>query len=420
MPLRMIPGLVLAVLMLARGAVATANWTALQATYCAREPGFLERAAALQAGARLLASCGVEERSLASARVADAVAEGTRRCLAPGSRRGSDMWCVDVMDGVKELSALSFTHPRGLAFVGSLARFVFLPIPKAASSTMRHWNTEAFLEEFASARAFTDLLVPSALKPISIKGKDRCKGATVWRRLRERGLPGETNAVFVFVRDPLERFCSGWRELQAYNASSGHRPWGSELLRRLLGDELLADLSDAAPRERQERAMLHFVRALACNAELNEHLAPQSTFLLPLKQLARSNVVIAPLSALPEVLPAAAEMSGLDVERARAFALGPRANERGVRAVVKENAEEEEGTRGGGGGGPRNPQLQPIIQSHRVAAVWPQPSDVEAILDSNARDVWCWRHFPDYLVFPFFAPPTWCLENFRGLLDSSA
>ena len=234
------------------------------------------------------------------------------------------MWCVG---GAAVHGARSFTHPPGLSFIGRDARHILLPVPKAGSSTLRHWNKQVFTEQqraaVAAGRPGAAGLLMAAHKP----HPDRCAGAG----LLDEIAPAVRDAAVAFavVRDPLLRFCSGWLEIRgSYGQSEKLRPWG---LRALRLKPFFADLAAepqppahcgpgdgaAAP---EAHALAAAVLDLACGADWNEHLTPQPEARFIPEGFLGPGSVVAPLEALATVLLAAAAAANLSNATAHRFA----------------------------------------------------------------------------------------------------
>ncbi|KAJ8599298.1 hypothetical protein CTAYLR_008835 [Chrysophaeum taylorii] len=261
------------------------------------------------------------------------IADGRRFCRKPLR----DMWCLD-MDTVR-----GFGHPQGMVYVGRNAKFVYLPIPKVATTTGRQWSRAAFREDSGKPGNY---LIPEAKKPVA----DRMEGASLFRLL-----PSTQGVAFAFVRDPLNRFASAWREIEAYGKS--RREWG----KYVLGAQGFANAT--------EHRMAKCVRELACIRDWNEHLTPQ-TFFLPDGWTGD----LAPVDRLPSFLPRAARAANLSEATARKF------------AALEVNKREG----------------------------WPRPENILAELDAAdrvdrprvpTRFLWCWIYARDYAAFSFFSPP---------------
>ena len=80
-------------------------------------------------------------------------------------------WCADAWDGAP-LTARSFGHPQGMCYVGRAGAFLYLPVPKVATTVGRQWAAAAYGEE---AGAPAPWLIPAAAKPPA----DRLDGATL-------------------------------------------------------------------------------------------------------------------------------------------------------------------------------------------------------------------------------------------------
>ena len=82
--------------------------------------------------------------------------------------------------------------------------------------------------EFVEHDQHLHLTIPTLAKPVA----DRNDGAALWRKV-PRKTAENAKAVFAFVRDPLDRFASGWREMRAYERGpAGRRGWGKVVLRQ--------------------------------------------------------------------------------------------------------------------------------------------------------------------------------------------
>ena len=314
-------------------------------------------------------------------------------------------WCADAWDGAP-LTARSFGHPQGMCYVGRAGAFLYLPVPKVATTVGRQWAAAAYGEE---AGAPAPWLIPAAAKPPA----DRLDGATLYRLLP--GAVKRSAAAFAFVRDPLSRYASGWRELRAYERGPpARRGWGKVALRQrgfyanasdVAAVAALFGANERGPRRRPPAAspedlalrdgvLAAAARDLACDADWNEHLTPQTAF-FP----AGFSGVVAPAESMDAVLPAAAAAANLSAATARRFVAAAPDDERRRPA----NANARDG--------------------------WPQPEDLKTAfvhadrgsLDPPTTHVWCWTHARDYATFAaFYAPPPWCAAAWRALGFGSA
>lgn len=298
-------------------------------------------------------------------RAIEAQLASTARSACGTSRKGDDVafmdiWCVDAWDGVRT-PVRSFGHPQGMCYIGKSASFLYLPIPKVATTTGRRWARQAYKEDRAPE---LNVAIPTRQKPQA----DRMDGAALFRKLP---VSIKTRAVsFSFVRDPLMRFASAWREIQAYELGPPkRRGWGKRVLR-------------AQPffnTTRRELKLALAIRDLACFRDWNEHLTPQALFFPE-----DFEGVVAPVDILPQVLPLAAAAANLSADTARAFA--------------ETTANPSKG--------------------------WPQPEEIMGALDEADRlarlspptkYVWCWVYTVDYATFDYFQQPAFCEEAWQAL-----
>lgn len=289
----------------------------------------------------------------------------TARNACGTSRKGDsvafvDMWCVDAWDG-SATTVRSFGHPQGMCYIGKSASFLYLPIPKVATTTGRKWARQAYKEDRAPEM---HVAIPTRQKPQA----DRMDGAALFRKLP---VSIKTRAVsFAFVRDPLMRFASAWREIQAYEQGPPRRRgWGKLVLK-------------AQPfynTTRRELKLGLAIRDLACFRDWNEHLTPQAFFFPE-----DFEGVVPPVDILPQVLPLAAAAANLSADTARSFA--------------EATANPSQG--------------------------WPQPEEISVVLDEADRlaglspptkYVWCWVYTVDYATFDYFQPPAFCEDAWQAL-----
>ena len=142
--------------------------------------------------------------------------------------------------------------------------------------------------EFVEHDQHLHLTIPTLAKPVA----DRNDGAALWRKV-PRKTAENAKAVFAFVRDPLDRFASGWREMRAYERGpAGRRGWGKVVLRQQPFYANATDVPGVAnvfgasddPRPPtdddglRDRVLTAAVRNLACSRDWNEHLTPQTDF----------------------------------------------------------------------------------------------------------------------------------------------
>lgn len=283
----------------------------------------------------------------------DLVAAGREACERMPYR---DQWCVDAWDNA-QVNLRSFGHPQGMVYVGK-GGFVYLPIPKVATTTGRKWAAAAYAEDPSGFLR----TIPSSRKPLA----DRLDGAALYR-----DLPSSVKAKggFTFVRDPVDRFTSGWRELELYEIGPPERRgWGKRVLRA----QPFYNLT-------KEARLVKAVRSLACLRDWNEHLTPQAYF------IPDNNFKIYPVKDLPLVLPDIAQRANLS--RATATRI----------SSTKSNPSKG----------------------------WPQPEDLLPALSDNlkppTRFVWCWIYAVDYAKFQdFFQPPSFCDQAYAALFRGLA
>ena len=387
---------------------AAARWRELARLYDARGRLGLDaekRAFVAGADAALKRSCDSDGGGGAvAAAEAKLVAAASAACARAGRGNGDgagyrDLWCADAWDGVAP-NARAFGHPPGMCYAGRRGSFLYVPVPKVATTGGRLWAAAAYGEERGPPRPW--VLVTSAKPPA-----DRLDGAALLRSIPDAVVAGAV--AFGFVRDPLERFASGWRELRAYERGPpARRGWAKVSLRaqpfyenasRVHGAAAVGALFGSGDGGRPRAPALRdavfadAVRALACDRDWNEHLTPQYAFFPPTFAGA-----IAPVEALAAVLPAAAAAANLSAATARTFAGDDGGGRPGVPAS---------------GGGRKNARRG-----------WPAPEDVKGALaagDGAGRDpptahVWCWVHARDYAAFgDYYPPPPWCAGAWRAL-----
>ena len=119
------------------------------------------------------------------------------------------------------------------------------------------------------------------------------------------------------------------------------------------------------------------VRGLACAPDWNEHLTPQARFF---PRGFPETAVVAPATALAEVLPAAAAAARLSEARAAAA----------ISSTSKNNARD---------GWPQRADLFPALARY----------DAAAKATTSTGHIWCWIHARDYAAFwKLFPPPAEC------------
>uniref|UniRef100_A0A7S3NJP9 Sulfotransferase domain-containing protein n=1 Tax=Aureoumbra lagunensis TaxID=44058 RepID=A0A7S3NJP9_9STRA len=314
---------------------------------------------------------------------------GCKICNSKEKVNYRDMWCP--RNDCMTKNTRGFGHPQGMIYVGKSGRFVYLPIPKVASTTLRKWSVAAYKEEAEETEA--KWLLPDSEKAIA----DRLLGMAMWHDV-PRAVRAKT-AAFALVRDPLERFSSALKELFAYEKGpQERRTWGRHVLRRQHFFAQAAKRSSNASaislfasggvirvRKELEIVIGDAVRDLACDPDWNEHLTPQRLF-FPDKFLA-AGPAIAPSINIVALLPSAARTAGLDHELAKNFAIaGNKLNSVTSKQKMNIHTNAREG--------------------------WPQPNDIRPALDHadeytqsgliSTRYLWCWLYAIDYTSFPFF------------------
>mmetsp|Transcript_765 Transcript_765/g.2604 ORF Transcript_765/g.2604 Transcript_765/m.2604 type:complete len:398 (-) Transcript_765:40-1233(-) len=324
----------------------------------------------------------------------ETVALGCAACAGRSSSR--DQWCP--RRDCEGKNARWFGHPQGTTYAGKRGKFLYVTVPKAATTALRSWARAAFHDDEAPPASW---LAGDDEKPPA----DRVEGFVLWD-----DVPEETRAkavAFAVVRDPLDRFASGWRELTAYERGPPERrAWGRAVLRRqrffrargddgprLFGSTTNGPFGGEASKNASSLVLAEAVRDLACDVDWNEHLSPQTAF-FPADFL-RRRPAVASHDALGSFLPLAATRAGLSPVTARKFS-----NNDGL------------------------PQQQQRTKKQRNARDgWPQPTDVLAAMDLAddhgnpdvpTRFLWCWIYAADYAAFPnLFQPPPWCDAAFQ-------
>ncbi|KAJ1453568.1 hypothetical protein M885DRAFT_524068 [Pelagophyceae sp. CCMP2097] len=356
-------------------------------------------ARAAAAAAALAEACPPRDRKRAAATREVILRDGARACGRAGGRGDasgfSDLWCIDVWDQT-DYGVRSFGHPQGMCYAGFDGSFVYLPIPKVATTTGRAWARGAYDD---AQRAASHLpraapwLIPTGSKPIA----DRNAGAAVYRSLPRA--VRHSAVQFAFLRDPAARFASGWREILAYERgpTDARRAWGRRVIRQrpFYANATAAhfgggDGSGKGARGRlarpaaRDRALGSAVRDLACDLDWNEHLTPQANF-LPVEFLSSPFSFVIPQERIDATLPTLARLANLS-RASTSFAAGDREDRKGA-GPGRSNA------RGG----------------------WPQAEDLRGSMDRfdaeangasrgashdrpPTRWLWCWAHSKDYAL----------------------
>ena len=358
-------------LSLISAAVAT-DWQTLQEKYAWRPLTPQQRNFVDACEAKLSAACPAKHKVNAEALARRIVDQGARACKR-GKGRGDDvpfrdMWCVDVWRRTR-VRPRSFGHPQGMVYVGKTASFIYLPIPKVATTVVRKWADAMHADDTRSGASF---LLQHNAKPVA----DRLGGAALWRDIpREK----RRSMTFSIVRDPLDRHASAWRELRAYERPPKHRRgWGKVVIRQRpfyansSNPKQVFQFLSGKSTDLADEILTRTVRDLACAPDWNEHLTPQTSFF---PRSFPSTAVVAPADALDEVLTTVAAATGVASTRARDA----------IRA-----------------------------QKQNARAGWPQARDVFPAFARGDRilrvdgpstiDVWCWLHAQDYALLPFTAP----------------
>jgi len=352
-------------------AVAT-DWQTLQEKYAWRPMTLQQRNFIEACETKLRTACTPQQKVNAEALARRIVDQGARACKR-GKGRGDDvpfrdMWCVDVWRRTR-VRPRSFGHPQGMVYVGKTGAFIYLPVPKVATTVVRKWADAMHADDTRQASSF---LIQHEAKPVA----DRLGGAALWRDVpREK----RRSMTFSIVRDPLDRHASAWRELRAYERPPKHRRgWGKVVIRQrpfyanASNPKQVFQFLSGKSVDAGDEILTRTVRDLACAPDWNEHLTPQTSFF---PRSFPSTAVVAPADALDEVLTTVAAATGVASTRARDA----------IRAQ-KQNARS---------GWPQARGLFPAFARGDRILRADGPSTVH---------VWCWLHARDYALLPFTAP----------------
>jgi len=325
----------------------------------------------------------------------------------------------------------TFTHPEGHTYLDPTRQYAYYPLPKVASSLLRG---EFVRVSEVNLAEYLDTVHKSDMNPLE---RENMVNSTVSIRNREDPWSDCSSPdsyvthwdhipcgilTYTLVRDPLQRFASGFREMCGYKNST-LREWGSKVLQDVLGG--LPDcVSDGSGRA--DEALERAVMSMACG-DWNEHLVPQSTILRPA------------LGSSSDPSDGDSTPGAVGVQRNEAQPQGVRGRHRyespptitshkhllpffpvskrptcgeplkyvvpvGDMADFSKVLQKSVGR-----------VLVPIERKTNVRNGWPQPRDLESTLSKGAKDLWCLMHLEDYIRFGrSFCPPTWC-EQFRSV-----
>lgn len=338
-----------------------------------------------------------------------------------------DMWCINQYIPEAEVSApREFEHPDGLMFVAHSNRLGYIPIPKVASSTGRQWIQKVrYAEEVEWKFKQNQLLggiggrsnsgrrrrmqrqlkrgaarkskknsginisnhsmlcsgksadindaAPKILEDLPPLTSSAALDDNIWGLTVRDYMPMSAwNEMFVFavVRDPLERFWSGWQEVIRYSQSD--RGFGRFVTGTTLGT------LDIAGTHHTDGSIAAALEAMACGNDFNPHLSTQYSFMKGFL----SNSSGSGAYHLDMVVP---------LERLDFYA-----------AVLAENI-----------GHPH--EIEFWHELHNAAESVLPPENRE--IPESIKDLWCLIYLPDYMLLNhLYRAPQWCAEIYYDVL----